>query len=761
MKRMQLPWITAHLALVGILTAPEIAPLGSTQPADANSLQSQAHRARLQAAYGQFPLSFTANQGQTDAQVKFLSRGSGYSMFLTPTTSVMMLSQPLLANATSKAAKPTAASPPGKHVVLRTKLVGANLKTDMQGENSLPGKVNYLRGKDVSQWRVNIPTYRQVRAKGVYPGIDLVYYGNQRQLQYDFIVAPGANPQAIQMQVQGADQVSINRQGELVLKTAVGEVKQHRPLIYQTINGKRQIIAGNFRLIPSHSKTGGRTVTFDIADYDATKPLVIDPVLSYSTYLGGSGVAGAGNDGGNDIVADSSGNAYVTGQTNTYDFPTTPGTVDTVNDGPDVANSREAFVAKINADGSGLIYSTYLGGSGEDWGNGIALGSAGSIYVTGYTRSENFPTTLGALSTTLQGTQDAFVTKLNADGTGLVYSTYLGGGGSEAGSGIVIDPPGNAYITGRTDSANFPTTAGVYDPAANGGNDAFITKLNASGTSLVYSTYLGGSSSDAGEGITLGTFLQISTDYKFSYVYRAYVVGSTSSNNFPVSATAYDSSANGGTDTFITQINTSGTSLIYSSYLGGGGDDFGFGIALTGIGTYNAYITGRTNSNNFPTTPGAYDTSFNGGGNDAFVLRLNSGGSGLLYSTYLGGSGEDTGNGIIANSAGNAYVAGSTSSNNFPITLDAYDMSFNGGFGDAFVTQLNSSGSGLLNSTYLGGSGGNNEGGNAIALDSSGNFYVTGIAAFPGATGFPTTVGAYDPSFNGGEFDAFVLKFNP
>jgi hypothetical protein len=540
----------------------------------------------------------------------------------------------------------------------------------------------------------------------------------------------------------------------------VGEVKQHKPVIYQDINGKRHIIAGNFRLVPSHPKIGGQTVTFDIAPYDPTKPLVIDPVLSYSTYLGGSGVAGAGNDGGNDIVVDSSGNAYVTGQTNTYDFPTTPGVADTVNDGPDVANSREAFVTKINASGSGLIYSTYLGGSGEDWGNGIALGSAGSIYVTGYTRSGNFPTTPGALSTALQGTQDAFVSQLNAEGTGLVYSTYLGGSGSETGSGIVVDPPGNAYITGRTDSANFPATAGVYDPSANGSNDAFVSKLNASGTGLVYSTYLGGSSSDSGEAITLGTFLQITSDYKFSYAYRAYVVGSTSSNNFPVSAATYDSSTNGGTDAFVIQVNTSGTNLIYSTYLGGGGDDFGFGMALAGIGTYSAYITGRTNSNNFPTTSGAYDTSSNGG-EDAFVLKLNSSGSGLVYSTYLGGASSDTGGGIAVNSAGNAYVTGGTSSNNFPTSLGAYDTSFNGGFGDVFITQFNSSGSGLLYSTYLGGSGGNNESGSAIALDSSGNFYATGIAAFPGATEFPTTAGAYDTSFNGGEFDGFVVKFNP
>ena len=441
---------------------------------------------------------------------------------------------------------------------------------------------------------------------------------------------------------------------------------------------------------------------------------------------------------------DTAGNAYVTGfttgfTTSTPYFPTTAGAYQTTFGG----GYDDAFVTKLNPTGTALVYSTYLGGTSYDTGTGIAVDTAGNAYVTGTTGSADFPTTLGAYQTTYGGYDDAFVTKLNPTGTALVYSTYLGGTSYDTGTGIAVDTAGNAYVTGTTGSADFPTTLGAYQTTYGGNGDAFVTKLNPTGTALVYSTYLGGTSDDVGYGIAVDTAGN-------AYV-TGYTTSYTTSPYFPTTAGAYQTSFGGGyDDAFVTKLNPTGTALVYSTYLGGTSDDVGYGIAVDTAG--DAYVAGYTTSP-FPTTAGAYQTTFGGGYDDAFVTKLNPTGTALVYSTYLGGTSYDTGTGIAVDTAGNAYVTGTTGSADFPTTLGAYQTTY-GGNGDAFVTKLNPMGTALVYSTYLGGTG--NEVGYGIAVDTAGNAYVTGFTT--STTDFPTTAGAYQTSFGGGD-DAFVAKF--
>src|SRR5438552_1690786 len=425
-------------------------------------------------AYGKLPLSFEANRGQTDAQVKFLSRGPGHTLFLTSTGAVLVLTtRESPAREPAVHGKP-ARRGPGTNAVLRMTFVGAQPPLRPVGREELPGRANYFIGKDPAKWRTNVPTYAKVQYAALYPGIDLIYYGNQRQLAYDFIVRPGADPGLIALGFRGADKLDVDDQGDLVLDTAVGNIRMRKPVIYQEVNGVRREVAGSYVL------TGTHQVGFRIAAYDASQPLVIDPVLSYSTYLGGSNA-----DDGLGIAVDTCGNAYVTGITLSTNFPTTAGAFQTTGGG-----AEDAFVTQLNPMGTGLVYSTYLGGSGVDDGLGIAVDARGNAYVTGVTLSTNFPTTAGAFQTTCGGAEDAFVTQLNPIGSLLVYSTYLGGSGVDDGLGIAVYARRNAYVTGVTFSTNFPTTAGAFQTTFGGTEDAFVTKLNPTGLRLVSSAGL-------------------------------------------------------------------------------------------------------------------------------------------------------------------------------------------------------------------------------------------------------------------------------
>ena len=689
-----------------------------------------APEARVSEAYGKLPLHFEANRGQTHEDVRFLARGAGYSLFLTPTGAVLTLIKPESLARKRAARGSSRPRGPATRTVLRMTFADANPDPRVTGLEELPGKANYFIGNDPAKWRTDVPTYAKVHYQEVYPGIDLVYYGKQRQLEYDLVVRPGADPSAIALRLTGADKVEVDVQGDLVLHTAAGPIRQQKPFIYQEVGGARKEIPGGYVL------KGEQRVGFKIAAHDARRPLVIDPILSYSTYLGGGGA-----DRSHAIAVDAAGNAYVTGGTFSPDFPTTAGAFQTSLG----AGTFQAFVTKLNPSGSALVYSTYLGGNGGDESYGIAVDAAGNAYVTGRTFSPDFPTTAGAFQTTYGGEQDAFVTQLDAAGSALVYSTYLGGNRYDEGNSIAVDPAGNAYVGGLTQSFDFPTTAGAFQTRAVGDTNAFVAKLDSAGCTLVYCTYLGGSGNTGGGGLAVDASGNV------------YVEGATDSIDFPTTTGAFQTTYGGGiSDAFVAKLDLAGAALVYSTYLGGSGEDSTFGLAVDADG--NAYVTGGTFSSDFPTTMGALQTIHGGGSDDAFVTKLDATGSVLVYSTYLGGSGGDTGLGITVDTAGNAFVTGNTDSSDFPTTATAFQTTYGGGTADAFVTQLDAAGSALVYSTYLGGSG--NEWGSAIALDTlpNPNAYVTG---FTHSGDFPTTADAFQASSaRVSEFvpDAFVAK---
>jgi hypothetical protein len=478
-------------------------------------------------------MSFEANQGQTDARVKFLSRGSGYTLFLTQEGAVLSL-HGTNANGT-----------------LRMRLVGANRRAAIAGADGLPGKSNYFIGNDPKKWRTNVPTYGAVKYSGVYLGIDLVYHGNQRLLEYDFVVAPGADPNVIDLRFDGARKLTVNADGALVIAMGDDEVIEHAPVVYQEVGGERKTLTGKYVL------RGSEGVGFSVGEYHRGFPLIIDPSLVYYQYLGGL----TNQDQGLGVAVDSFGNSYVTGSTLSTDFPTTPGAAQPSFGGraPNLVYGGDAFVSKISA--AGIIYSTYLGGNGGDAGNSIAVDSAGNAYVTGVTYSFNFPTTPGAFMPSSQGGySNAFLTKVNATGSALIYSTLLGQYGYTTGNGIAPDASGNAYVTGSTSDfgydPHFPTTPGAFQTTYKSAwGMAFVTKFNATGSALVYSTCLGGTASDGGSSLVVDASG------------NAYVTGVTSSYNFPVTPGAFQTTQQGGYDVLVTKLNATGSALIYSTHL--------------------------------------------------------------------------------------------------------------------------------------------------------------------------------------------------
>ena len=660
--------------------------------------------AGIREAYGRVPLSFESNSGQTDSQAEFIARGAGFTLFLSQGSAVLVL------RAGGRHDKELE-----RETVLRIDHIGGSGEPQVIAQQELPGKVNYFIGNDPGSWRTNIATYARVKYRDVYPGVDLVYYGNDGQLEYDFVVAPGADPASIGLGFAGANDTQVDAAGDLVLHAGGGDARLRRPVLYQEANGVREAIAGGYVLYDD------RHVGFAVGAYDPARPLVIDPVLVYSTYLGGSGF-----DEGLGIAVDPSGHAYVTGVTTSANFPTVNAFQPTFGGG-----GGDAFVTKLSPDGAALVYSTYLGGGGTDGGLGIAVDPAGHAFVTGVTQSANFPTVNAFQPTFGSGFVHAFVTKLSADGAALVYSTYLGGSVIDRGFGIAVDPAGHAFVTGVTKSANFPTV-NAFQPTRGGDFDAFVTKLSADGAALVYSTYLGGGVFDEGLGIAVDP------------AGHAFVTGVTESANFPT-VNAYQPTLGGGGDAFVTKLSADGAALVYSTYLGGGSTDEGLGIAADPAG--HAYVTGFTASANFPTVNAFQPTR--GGDFDAFVTKVSADGAALVYSTYLGGGLFDEGFGIAADPAGHAYVTGFTASANFP-TVNALQLTF-GCCGDAFVTKLSADGAALVYSTYLGGGSGS-----GIAVDIAGDAFVTGTIS---AANFPTTAGAFDTTFNG-VFDAFVAKIS-
>jgi hypothetical protein len=756
-------------------------------PEQGNELD-EAKKEELRVQFANAPAFFIENQGQTAEEVKYYFKGKDTVYFTDEGVVFRKTVKSRESGVESRGVKfnaPTDAQPATfKSLAYKLDFVGAK-PTAPEARNKQKGKVSYLKGNDRSKWHTDIPTYQEIVYPELYPprhserseeslsssGIDLIYKGVHGGMKYEFIVQPGADPDVIKLAYTGIEGLSIDDTGNLIIHTGLGDVRDTKPYCYQEIDGVEVEVKCNFKIHPL-SLRGSETTEaisnphfeygFELAPYNTNYPLIIDPGLEYSTFLGGSG-----DDLGIAIAVDGSGYAYVTGHTpdDITDFPFTLGAYRTTHNDDD--GDVDAFVTKLNTTGTALEYSTFLGGSDNDGGFGIAVDGSGYAYVTGITYSTDFPTfpDPGAYDGVYNDDGDAFVTKLNTTGTDLEYSTFLGGSDNDVGLGIAVDGSGYAYVTGDTDDGitDFPTTGGAYTMIHNddgdGGSDVFVTKLNTTGTGLEYSTFLGGSSSDIGNAIAVD-----GSGY-------AYVTGSTNSDDFPPTVDAYNENRTGSSDVFVTKLNTTGTGLDYSTFIGGNGNDVGNGIALDGSG--NVYVTGETRDNtiDFPTTTDAYEGTHNDDGNngtDVFVFKLdptNQGaGIGLLYSTFLGGNGGDLGSGIAVDS-GNVYVTGFTISTDFPTTPGAYDEDFNG-LADVFVSKLDptnqGAGIGLLYSTFLGGGGW--DWGHGIAVDGFGKVYVTGFAA-DDTPDFPTTPGAFDTSNSGGSdpfySDVFVAKLDP
>jgi hypothetical protein len=710
-------------------------PIVTKSPQSGLPAEQEKHILDSLTSYSQ---NFIPNAGQVATPSHFYTRGAGYGFYFTPeAVNMAFIERPTKQTNYRHHRRfcPDEAQPETEQarqgMALSLRFIGSNPSADIKARKEEPGTVNFFIGNAPDKWQTNLHSYAEIVYPELWPGIEMVFRNTDGVLKYELIIQPGANLSDIRLTYDGADNLSSDVDGNLLIHTPMGILTEQRPMSYQPDGEQQLLIATEFTLErqPDGSLAFGFSV---LADYDSCYPLVIDPGLVYSTYLGGSNFF----DRGFDITVDTAGNAYVTGSTESTDFPTTPGAFQTT-----LKGDGDAFVTKLTPNGSALVYSTYLGGSiaarfsSFDQGNGIAVDTAGNAYVTGVAQTTDFPTTPGAFQTTFSGVMAAFVTKLNPNGSALIYSTYLSGG-FDQGSGIAVDTAGNAYVTGETLSLDFPTTPGAFQTSLKSSFDVFVTKLNPAGSALIYSTYLGGSSPDEGNGIVVDT------------AGNAYVTGLTESIDFPTTPGAFQTSFKGGGSAFITKLNPAGSALVYSTYLSGSNFDQGFGIAIDTSG--NAYVTGLAESIDFPTTPGAFQTNLKGTG-DAFITKLNPVGSALLYSTYLGGSNLDQGFGIAIDTSGNAYVTGLTESTDFPITRDAFQASLKG-IVAAFVTKLNPTGSALVYSTYLGGS--TFDQGFGIAIDTSGNAYVTGST---NSRDFPTTPDAFQTNLKGGG-NAFVAK---
>lgn len=674
----------------------------------------------------QMPVCFIPNRGQVDEDVRYYAAGSGYSFFLTPAGVTYAFSKLEEDEVQVDKSVPFELSSEsfGESVesyALKIAFAGANPAVEIEGQRQKEAKVNYFVGSDESSWQTDIPTFEQVAYRGLYPGIDLTYQGNDGMLKYEFTVAPGADPSRIEMVYQGADSLEVDEAGNLLISTPWGTLNDQKPFVYQLVGERKVEISADFAV-------RGSSVGFIVGKFNRNLPLIIDPGLIYGAFLGGSRLTY-----GISVAVDDAGCAYITGVTYAADFPNTTGAYCRRHKGWPC----DAFVAKLNPAGSALLYATFIGGEDNDFVNAIDVDSSGCAYITGWTDSGDFPTTVGAYCKGHKGDKDAFVAKLNPAGSALVYATYLGGRYEDRGRSIAVDSGGYANVTGMTSSTTFPTTVGAYCRTFQGEYDAFVAKLNPAGSGLVYSTYLGGNGYDQGYSIAMDSSG------------CAYISGGTCSPNFPTTAGAYCRAFKGGyVDVFVSKLNPAGTALVYSTYLGGSKSENGFAIALDSNGC--AYVTGQTLSADFPTTAGAHCRSHHGGVyEDNFVVKFNPTGSALTYATYLGGGDGNLVESIAVDSNGCAYITGGTDSTVFPITTGAYCGIYKGGV-DAFVAGLNPAGSALVYATYLGGSG--NDYGYSIAMDYDGHAYVTGKTE---SSDFPTTSKAFS---SGGYFGCFVTK---
>jgi uncharacterized protein (TIGR03437 family) len=691
-------------------------------------------------------IRFERNVGQADMNYSFVAHGRQQMILVSSAGAEIQLG----------------ASKKMKGRTIRASLEGARTGPEPLGEHPLSGHVNYLIGRDPQNWHTDIPTFARVRSAGVYPHIDAVYHGSNGDLETDFVVEPGGDPESIHVRFDGADEVRMESDETLSVHADTRTLSWKKPALYQvSTRGFKTKVEGRFRLEPDGA------VGFEVGPYDVTRPLVIDPVLTYATYFGTPYADGAAR-----VAADASGNAYIIGSTDDNEFPVTPGAFYTAG-----TNQGNVLVAKVAPDGKSMVYETHLGGSNGDLGWGITVDPTGNVYLTGATGSGNFPLVPASNNMTTNLATDplnCFVTKLNAAGNGLVYSTVLGGSGADGCSSIGVDSAGNAYVVGVTFSSDFPLKNAVQTnfPVAVGStsSSAFVAKLNAAGTQLQYSTYFGGSG-----GVNAATAVAVDS------AGDAYFTGFTTSGAFPVSSGSFRQyfGGYGGQfnprlttgDAFVVKMSPSGQKL-YATYLGGSRDDIGVGIAIDAQG--DAYVGGATLSSDFPTqnpfqkTYGGAGGDQNSSGGDGFIAELDPTGSTLVFSSYIGGTNDDRVLGVALDSSGNIYLAGHTLSSNFPTAgtqaQSGYAGDSNGGFrtGDAFVAQI-SSAHALAFSTYLGGSAGDWAGG--VAVDGTGGIIIAGgttSSNFPATTGvYQTKYGGTDPVFNAAYpiGDAFIAKF--
>jgi uncharacterized repeat protein (TIGR01451 family) len=716
------------------------------------------------AAYRNLPLIFEPNQGQSDPEVKFLAHGGGYGLFLTADEAVLTLRH--------SAAGAREHSLPQSSVV-RMMLEGASSNSAVSGDNELPGKSNYFIGNDPAKWHTDIPQFARVRYRAVYPGIDLVYYGKQGQIEYDFEAAPGSDPRQVVLRFQGAENLSIDAAGNLVLAVAGGHLTLRAPRIYQRLGRDERTVDGRFEL------RGGERVSFALGAYDHRRALVIDPVLTYSTYLGGSGdeactvILGVatGVSGCPAVAVDPSLNAYIAGSTMSTDFPKAGSPFQS-----GLKGTANVFIAKFNSTANTLLFSTYLGGNTVDTTAGLAVDAGTNVIVAGNTTSSNFPTngTNAAFQTApLSAHNHTFVSKLDPAGHTLIYSTYLSGNGVDTATGLALDFGGNAYVTGTTTSTEvdtgFPSTLGAFQPSSRAASQFFLTKVNPSRpgvSSVPYSTYFGGSSPSTGETMGGGVAVDLNSN--------VYITGGTNFTDMPV-LNAFQGTLAGGLDVFVAELNpaaVTGTQLLYSTYLGGTADDIGFGIAVDS--SLNAYVTGSTTSTDFPAAGTGVFQATNGGGRDAFLAKLgpltangvNPGTVPLDYFTYLGGSGDDVGLAVVVDNSGQAVggnqgarITGWTNSSTstFPVRNNPVQGALGGGH-DAFVARIDTTATdpNALGhyATFLGGSG--DDYGTGIAVDFQGASYVAGETK---SANFLTQA-PFQPNLNGGS-DAFLSKLGP
>jgi hypothetical protein len=722
-----------------------VLPPGGEPPKSEPTLattSAESSRVRASSLLGKLPLQFIKNEGQLDPNVAYYARGGASAVYFEQDGVYFSVRT----NEPTRATDVGVDSGSPHHDALRLVALNASEHPRIVAEDLQPGKANHFVGKDSAAWKTNIPTFGAVVYEEVYPGIDLKFYGANRHMEYDVVVRPGADPSQIRFAIEGIHGFRLTEQGALEFALSRGAIVQHPPTAYQDVNGRRVEVPARFDVVRSSDQKATRvTYGFQLASYDTTRPLVIDPVLTYATYLGGLGA-----DSGFSLALDPAGDIYLAMSTDSVSFPTTSGAFDeTYNGGTDVV------VAKLDAASGNLVYATYIGGSGDEplgvstsvlVSTALTVDAAGNAYLAGVTSSPNLPTTPGSWDPSYNGGDDAFVVKLNPAGSALVYATYLGGTGHEAGRSIAIDGSGSVYVTGGTESSDFPTTLGALDSTFNngvpGGTDAYVAKLSSDGAQLVYSTFLGGADADDGFAVAVDA------------TGNAYITGETTGSGFPATPGAFDSSYNGGgIDAFVAKLNAAGSALTYSTYLGGNSFDASNptnAIAVDSQG--QAFVTGCTSSSDYPTTLGAFDQTLSTGC-DVFVTKLAANGSSLVYSTFIGGAGYDDAWAITLDAQGRATVTGFTEATDYPTTFGALSRVFEGGTRDAFISTLDASGKYLLYSTFLGGGG--DEVGFGVASDTGGALYVIGDTS---SADFPTTPGALSPTYNGGASDAFLAK---